>query len=281
MNVPVPDMQKYYDEHKTEFVRKDEVFLSKIEISTAGKTPDQIAVAEKKAQDLVARARKGEKFSDLARTNSDDPETARDGGQLPPSGRGILRPEIEAKAFTASKGTVLDPFTIPGAILILRVDDRFEAGQESFDEAKEEIQQKLAGPLMKPKVDEYLRKLRQQAFLEIKDGYVDTSAAPGKDTRWHEVVGLKPETTTKEEVAAHRKRPKFLGVIPHGSVAPGTRETSGQSAPVETASVAPSTEGAAPATAPDAGVSAPSGKAIKVKVEKPAKPAKPPQPIKQ
>ena len=134
---------------------------------------------------------------------------------------------------------------------------------------------------MKPKVDEYLTKLRQQAFLEIKDGYVDTAAAPGKDTRWHEVVGLKPETTTKEEVAAHRHRPKFLGVIPHGSVAPGTKETSGPEAPpVQVASNSSTADGAAPA----AGVSAAPGKAPKAekaKAEKPAKPDKPPQPIKQ
>ena len=242
INVPEADMQKYYDQHKAEFVRKDEAFLSQILISTEGKTPEQAAAAEKKAEELVARARKGEKFADLARQNSDDPTTASEGGQLPPSGRGIMRPEIEAQVFTAKKGTVLDPIKIPGGILILRIDDRFEAGQESFDEAKDQIQGILAQPLMIPKMREYLTRLRQQAFLEIKDGYVDTGAAPGKDTRWHEVVGLKPETTTKEEVAAHRPRKKFLGLIPHGSVAPGTRETSGAggvmppSAPAESAS---------------------------------------------
>ena len=239
ISVPEPEMQKYYDEHKGDFMRKDEVFLSQIVISTEGKTPEQIAVAEKKAQDLAARARKGEKFSELARANSDDAETAREGGQLPPRQRGVSRPEIEAKIFGANKGTVLDPINVPGyGFVVLRVDDRFEAGQESFDEAKDEIQGILARPKMEPKVREYLTKLRQQAFLEIKDGYVDTGAAPGKDTRWHEVVGLKPETTTKEEVAAHRHRPKFLGVIPHGSVAPGTKETSGSAVPVETASAA-------------------------------------------
>lgn len=257
ISVPEPEMQKYYNEHKGDFMRKDEVFLSQIVISTEGKTPEQIAVAEKKAQDLAARARKGEKFSELARTNSDDADTAREGGQLPPRQRGVSRPEIEAKIFGANKGTVLDPINVPGyGFVVLRVDDRFEAGQESFDEAKDEIQGILARPKMEPKVREYLTKLRQQAFLEIKDGYVDTGAAPGKDTRWHEVVGLKPETTTKEEVAAHRHRPKFLGVIPHGSVAPGTKETSGSAAPVETASAA------APATAPAGSANTPAGSAV-------------------
>ena len=254
ISVPEPEMQKYYDAHKADFVRKDEVFLSQIVISTEGKTPEQIALAEKKAQDIETRARIGEKLSELARANSDDAETAREGGQLPPRQRGMSRPEIEAKVFAANKGTVLDPINLPGyGFVILRVDDRFEAGQETFDEAKDEIQSVLARPKMEPKVREYLTKLRQQAFLEIKDGYVDTGAAPGKDTRWHEVVGLKPETTTKEEVAAHRHRPKYFGLIPHGTVAPGTKETSGSAAPVETAAVA------APAPAAPAGENAATG----------------------
>ena len=54
------------------------MFLSQILISTEGKTPEQVAAAEKKAKDVVARAKKGEKFSDLARDNSDDPETAQE-----------------------------------------------------------------------------------------------------------------------------------------------------------------------------------------------------------
>jgi hypothetical protein len=53
-----------------------------------------------------------------------------------------------------------------------------------------------------------------QAFLEIKDGYVDSGAAPGKDTRWQDVAQLKPQTTTKEEVASRGGRHKKLLFIP-------------------------------------------------------------------
>ncbi|HJT87919.1 MAG TPA: SurA N-terminal domain-containing protein, partial [Bryobacteraceae bacterium] len=70
ITIPEAELQKYYDAHKTEFVRQEQVFLSRILISTEGKTPEQLKTAEKKAADLVARARKGEKFSDLARENS-------------------------------------------------------------------------------------------------------------------------------------------------------------------------------------------------------------------
>jgi hypothetical protein len=70
---------------------------------------------------------------------------------------------------------------------------------------------------MEGKVRVYLTSLREDAFLEIKEGYVDSGAALGKDTRWKDVAQLKPQTTTKEEVTARRKR-HLLWVIPAGTV---------------------------------------------------------------
>jgi parvulin-like peptidyl-prolyl isomerase len=214
INIPVPELQKYYDEHKTEFIRKEQVFLSQIVISTEGKTPDQAAAAEKKAKDLATRAQKGEKFSDLVRQYSDDPETARNGGSLPPYQRGLMPKEMEDAAFKEKKGAILGPFKRPQGFVILRVDERFEAGQPSFEEVKEQIQEALARPKMEPKIREFLTRLREEAFLEIKDGYLDSGAAPGKDTRWHDVAQLKPQTTTKEEVAARVHRHKKVLFIP-------------------------------------------------------------------
>src|SRR5580692_5318863 len=72
INIPESEKRKYYETHKNDYVRDEEVFTRKIFISTEGKTPEQVAAAERKAKDLVARARKGEKFGDLAATNSDD-----------------------------------------------------------------------------------------------------------------------------------------------------------------------------------------------------------------
>jgi parvulin-like peptidyl-prolyl isomerase len=216
ISVPENDLQKYYDEHKTEYVRDEEVFLSQILISTEGKSADQVKNAEDRAKDLVARARKGDKFSDLARDNSDDPETAQNGGYIgAPSKRGTLRPELEALVFKEKKGYITDPIklTNPPGFLILKVEEHYDAGLASFEEVREEVQQAIVGPKMEPKVREYLMKLRQDAFLQIKDGYVDTGAAPGKDTRWQEVAQLKPALTTKEEVLSRSKpRKKLLGV---------------------------------------------------------------------
>jgi peptidyl-prolyl cis-trans isomerase SurA len=211
------EMQKYYDEHKGEFMRKEaQVFLSQIVISTEGKTPEQIAVAEKKAKDLVARAKRGDKFADLARENSDDVETGKNGGYIGAMAKGVMDKSIEDVVFKEKKGFVTDPpIKRANAFLILKVEERYEVGQATFDEMKPKLQDILTEPKMEGKVRIFLTQLRNDAFLEIKEGYIDSGAAPGKDTRWKDVAQLKPQTITKEEVAAGRKK-HLLWVLPHG-----------------------------------------------------------------
>jgi parvulin-like peptidyl-prolyl isomerase len=186
--IPEPELRKFYDAHQAQFVRKAQVFLSQILISTEGKTPEQAAAAEAKAKDVSARARKGEKFTDLVAAFSDDKETATAGGSLPPRERGMSLPEIEEFAFKQKKGSVSDPIKIATGLVILRLDERYEAGQASFDEVKEQIQEIVAGPQIETKVRAFLTKLRFDAFLEVKEGYVDAGAAPGKDTHWHDIA---------------------------------------------------------------------------------------------
>ena len=76
-----------------------------------------------------------------------------------------------------------------------------------IEEVREEVQNAVVTPQMEPKVREYLTQLRQEAFLQIKEGYEDSGAAPGKDTRWQDVAQFKPALTTKEEVLS-RSKPK-------------------------------------------------------------------------
>ncbi|MCC6857824.1 MAG: peptidylprolyl isomerase [Bryobacterales bacterium] len=212
INVPQSEIEKYYQEHKNDFIREEQVFLREILVSTEGKKPEEAAAAEKKAKDLVARARKGEKFHELARDNS-DALTARNYGEMGTFKRGELRKEIEEIVFKAEKGYVTDPIRVPNGFVILKVEERFAPGLAPLEQVENEIRERLYMPRMEPRLKEYMTRLRVDAFLEIRDGYVDTGAAPGKDTRWKDPAQLRPETTTKEEVAASRRR-KLLWVVP-------------------------------------------------------------------
>lgn len=253
ISVPKADQLKYYDEHKNEFVREEQVVLREILISTETKDEKGKAAAEKKAKDLVTRSRKGENFGTLAHDNS-DAETARNYGELPPFKKGVLDKPIEDVVFKQEKGYVTDPFKRPNGFLILKVEEHYQQGLQPFEAVQNEVMEKLYTPKMEPAVRDYLTKLRKEAFLELRAGYVDSGAAPGKDTSWRDPAQLKPQTVTKEEVAMRVRRKRMLWMVP----VPGTKpvvgvSSSGSSSMSKAATAKPAAPaaGAKPAATPN------------------------------
>ena len=239
--IPEADARKYYEEHKAEFVRVEAVQLRVILVSTGDGKPETVAAAQKKAAGLLERARgSADKFSDLARQYSDDPSAADDGLLPTPFERGKgadplkqLNKAIEDVVFNHEKGYVTDVIQLRGTgFAIYRVEEHVPAGQATFDDVKNQINSILTRPIADPKLKAYLTTLRQNAFLQIKDGYVDTGAAPGKDTTWKDPAKLAPQTTTKAQVANQRHLKKLFHVIPYGVT--GQKDTAPAAPPTAT-----------------------------------------------
>ncbi len=207
------ELTKYYEEHKSEFQRNERVFLREILVATEGKDVIGLGAAEKKAKDVAARAKKGEKFDELAQSNSDSP-SAQQGGEIGAYEKGQLRAELEAAVWTQPRGYVTDPISAGNGFLILKVDDHQKAGLAEFEEVQNEITGKLFQPRMQPELRKFLTQLREGAFLEIKPGYEDSGAVPGKNTTWVDPAEIKPETVTKEAVLAKSRRKRLLHVVP-------------------------------------------------------------------
>ncbi len=221
MSVKHEELEKYYNEHKTDFVREEQIALQEILISTEGKDAAGVAAAEKKAKDLVGRARKGERFAEMARDNSDS-LTAKTMGEFPaPFKKGMMGANLEDAVWNQAKGYITDPIKTPNGFLILRVEDHQKAGQAELSEVESRINEILLAPKLDAAVRDYLTKLRKDAFLEIKADYIDTGAAASKDTAWVDPAQLKPETVKKEEVVSTTRHKRLLWSIP----VPGTQTT--------------------------------------------------------
>jgi peptidyl-prolyl cis-trans isomerase SurA len=132
-----------------------------------------------------------------------------------------LAKQVENVVWNLPRGAVTQPIKMQTGFEIFKVDDHTKAGLEPLSDAKPEIENQLYGPKMQPKVREYLTKLRQQAFLQIKPGFVDTGAARGQNTAWQDPAQLKPETVTKAEVEQKTRHKRLLWTIP----IPGTETT--------------------------------------------------------
>jgi peptidyl-prolyl cis-trans isomerase SurA len=173
------EVKKYYNEHQSEFNRPELVYLSEILVSTDGKSPEEIPALEKKANDLLARFKKGEgDFAELAKRYSDG-STAKQGGELGGFEPGQLSKELEVVVFKMNRGDVTDVIRTKSGFEILRVNEHYKAGLQPLDKVQNEIVDKLYSERMQPALRSYLAELREESYMLIKAGYADSAAVAG------------------------------------------------------------------------------------------------------
>ena len=123
--------------------------------------------AEALAFELKTRIGDGESFGDLARQYSDDIGSAAEGGELGWTNPGQMVPEFEAAMASATEGQVTDPFRSEFGWHILEV-----KGRRDKDFSSQVRRNQVAGHIREQKyqeeLDAWLRKIREEAFVDIK-----------------------------------------------------------------------------------------------------------------
>ena len=143
------DLQAYYDQHHEEYRVPEQVKVSHILIKTPLPTPgakeDEKAVADAraKAEGVLKEVKAGGDFGKLAQKYSDDPGSAKSGGELGWIGRGRTVPEFEKAAFSLGKGQTSDLVKSSYGFHIIHVEDKQEAHLKSLAEVKGEIEEKV------------------------------------------------------------------------------------------------------------------------------------------
>jgi peptidyl-prolyl cis-trans isomerase SurA len=198
------DVEKYYEEHKTEFNRPEQVALEEIFFDTQGKTPAQVAETQKKAEDLLARLKNGEDFEVLAKRYSDG-QTAKQGGQLGVYQRGQLSKEIEDVVFSLKKGGLSNVIQTKTGFEILKVYDHNDAGLQPLDKVQGEITSKIYQERVDPALRDYLAELREESYITVKPGYTDTAAVPGTGS-FQEVNGTADDSATDAKPKKSKKK---------------------------------------------------------------------------
>lgn len=101
----------------------ERVRLSEILLSTKSVSPGEeqgISALHKRADNLLAQIRAGADFSDLAKSNSDDPSAVL-GGDLGVFRRGVLAKSIEDVVFNLKLGDITDVIRTKQGFIILKV----------------------------------------------------------------------------------------------------------------------------------------------------------------
>jgi peptidyl-prolyl cis-trans isomerase SurA len=138
--------------------------------------PAKVAAAKAKADDLEAKLRAGGDFSQLARSSSDGP-TAAQGGDLGQFRRGALAKVLEDATFSLKSGEFTEPIRTKQGYVILKVVQHVPGGVPQYKDVEQDVEQTFYEARMMPAMRDYLTKMREDAYVEIKTGYTDTGAS--------------------------------------------------------------------------------------------------------
>jgi peptidyl-prolyl cis-trans isomerase SurA len=174
------EVERYFEEHKQDYVQPESVKLSEILVATpADATDAQVAAAKAKADDVVAKAKGGADFAQLARTSSEG-QTAAQGGDLGTYKRGQLAKVFEDATFGQPAGTVTEPMRTKQGFVIFKVTQHSAPGVPQYKDVEQQVEQDYYGSKMEPAVREYLTKMREDAYIDIAQGFTDTGASANK-----------------------------------------------------------------------------------------------------
>jgi peptidyl-prolyl cis-trans isomerase SurA len=203
------ELKKYFDEHQDKFRKPENVTISEIFLSSAGKNEAEVKA---RALELVTQLRAGADFSKVATTNSEREvngvRTApQNGGKVGAFEVPNLRQDIADSVKNVKVGGVSDPLRTNDGYQIFRVDER-TPGSTTATFNENQVREAITIERGTARRDEYLQTLRNEAYIKISDNY-RAAVAP--------LLKLAPEKTAENSDTAkpaEKKKGKFLGIIP-------------------------------------------------------------------
>ena len=180
VTVTPAELSDYYSKHTEDFRHPDIVRTSEIAIMVKDGAPDaEDQAAKKKAEALLARAKKGEDFAKLAKENSMDSSAAQ-GGDIGWVASGDSAPEYEQAAFALAVGGVSDVVRTADGYYIIKVTGKKKAGLDTLDQVQAELTDFLKAQKNQEEVGKLVEGLRAQAKIEVllPAGSLPASDAP-------------------------------------------------------------------------------------------------------
>jgi peptidyl-prolyl cis-trans isomerase C len=176
------DLQSYYDDNADQFTTPAKVKARHILVKT-DKQADaaDTEAAREKIEAIQKRVAEGEEFAEVAKEESECPSSDK-GGDLGFFSKGRMVPPFEDAAFSMEPGEVSDIVETRFGYHLIKVEDKKEASQKSYEEVKENLRKQLENEKVKEAIGEYVAKLREDAEIEMNLPQAAESSGEGKET---------------------------------------------------------------------------------------------------
>jgi peptidyl-prolyl cis-trans isomerase SurA len=166
------EARKYYNAHKNEFTSPQSITLREILINVPGDGKSVNVGADEqartKAERIRQRAISGESFEKLAADNSDAPSRT-NAGLIGPLSIGDLSPDVQKLIQNLKPGDITPIIRTARGYQMLKLETMTAAETKPFEEAREEISNRVFTDKRQTEFEKYLQKLRAQAIIEWKN----------------------------------------------------------------------------------------------------------------
>ncbi|MBL8140564.1 MAG: peptidylprolyl isomerase [Acidobacteria bacterium] len=174
------ESRTYYNAHPTEFSTPSSITIREITVdvptevrgegTSAQPTFNALLddAAKAKAESLRKRALAGEDFVALV-TEASDSASKANGGLIGPLNSDELNPQIKAILDGLKVGGVSEPLRTQRGYQLLKLETRSETKTLSFEEARDQIANKVFATKRQGEVEKYLKRLRAQAIIEWRN----------------------------------------------------------------------------------------------------------------
>jgi peptidyl-prolyl cis-trans isomerase SurA len=163
------EAREYYDAHVTEFTKPQSVTLREIFVAVPeGGTALQDTAAREKASQIRQRATAGENFEKLAVDMSDSPSKA-NAGLIGPLNISELSPDVRKLIESMKPGQISDIIRAPRGYQLLKLETSTPPETMKFEDARNQISDRVFTDKRKEEYDKFLERLRTQAIIEWKN----------------------------------------------------------------------------------------------------------------
>jgi peptidyl-prolyl cis-trans isomerase SurA len=189
------EARKYYDEHINEFTTPATVMLREILIAVPTDPRGVNAAADDAAKDKASAVRRrvaaGESFEIVAADVSDAPSKA-NGGLIGPINVNDLSNDFRKMVEQMKAGEVTDVLRTPRGYQILKLESASEAQVTPFEQAREQISERVFTEKRRQEFQKYMVKLRSQAIIEWKNDDVKRAYDEGLAARSKQSAAVPP-----------------------------------------------------------------------------------------
>jgi len=170
IHVGESEVQEYYQTNQAKYTGEESYRARHIFFKTNEKsTPAAIKQTMTTALAVLADARDGKDFAELARTFSEDPAARKDGGDLGSFKKGDMQPELEAAVVGMKPGEVSELVYTAVGFHIIKLEERVSGTLKPFESVKTEIEEMLYRKKSEERFGVWAKELREKASIELKD----------------------------------------------------------------------------------------------------------------